>query len=476
MLESLAMAEWSSGKKTAAARRPEGPQSFEQFTPSEDSRWKLVPFSAQGGFEDWPALDELFVTKLQGVNPNRGLDGSIVDIDRAALISRMRDYFSNMTPERLRERHPVLMQNRARYDATEVRKKLKAGVGFNEDKVLPYVVFPLDQRWLYYETENKFLNEARADLYANLKDNEFLVTVPEPRKESETRPILLTTAFDLHLHDRGSVSFPVEVVAGESMAGTLFASHASTRHRQSNLAASVWKCLKQAFALKGDLSGNDARSTARGVARVSLAICHAPQYQSEHKESLAQDWAHIPIPKSRELFDELIEAGETLGILLDPVSAPVKRLKAMLGDEMKHLAVPSKIGGGDVNQDELSVEYSFFGGAQGGWRSRPNSSNEPLYEEWGGVTGDLYINDTVYFRHVPERIWRYELGGYPVIKKWLGYRDRGRRPGVMLSMQEVTHLRGMVHRIAAILRLHIHLDNLYERACQDCFSGESLGI
>ncbi len=476
LLASLHMAEWSSSKKAAATRNPEGPQSFEKFEPSEQSRWKLVPFSAQGGFDDWPALDQLFVTKLQGVNPNRGLDGSVVEFDRTLLVNRMRDYFSTMTLERLRERHPVLMQNRARYDATDVRKKLKAERGFDEDKAVPYVVFPLDQRWLYYETDSKFLNEARADLFDNLKDNEFLVTVPEPRKESETRPILLTTAFDLHLHDRGSVSFPVETVSAGSMAGTLFASHGSAPRRHSNLAPTVWACLKQAFALQGDLSGKDARSLARGLARVSLAICHAPQYQSEHKESLAQDWAHVPIPKSRELFNELAAAGEMLAVLLNPVASPSKVLRSVLGDEVKQLAVPSKIGGDNVTESDLLVEYSFFGGAQGGWRGRSSSNGEPTHDAWGDVTGDLYINDAVFFRHVPERVWRYELGGYPVIKKWLGYRDRGRRPGIVLTVQETAHLRGMVHRLAAILRLHSTLDTLYERACQECFSAEELGF
>src|SRR6202034_167142 len=159
LLASLDMAVWPSAKKLAAARLSEGPQSFEKFEPSEQSRWKLVPFAAQGGFEDWPALDQLFVIKLQGVNPNRGLDGSVVEMDRSILVGRMRDYYSDMSLERLRERHPVLMQNRARFDAAEVRKKLKAGVGFDEDKTVSYVVFPLDHRWLYYETENKFLNE-----------------------------------------------------------------------------------------------------------------------------------------------------------------------------------------------------------------------------------------------------------------------------------------------------------------------------
>ena len=99
-----------------------------------------------------------------------------------------------------------------------------------------------------------------------------------------------------------------------------------------------------------------------------------------------------------------------------------------------------------------------------------------MYVEWGKTTGDLAINDSVFFRHVPEAVWKYEIGGYPVIKKWLGYRDRGRRPGVPLSVQEVAHLRSMVHRIAAVLRLQSLLDSIYERVALDSFTAEELGI
>ena len=143
---------------------------------------------------------------------------------------------------------------------------------------------------------------------------------------------------------------------------------------------------------------------------------------------------------------------------------------------MSKVRVPGKVGGGNVGEGDLLVEFSFFGGAQGGWRTRSSAKAEPMHAEWGENTGDLFIIDEVMFRHVPERVWRYELGGYPVIKKWLGYRDRGRRPGIPLSVQESSHLRGMVQRLAAVLRLHATLDVLYERACQDCFSAEELGL
>ncbi|MCW5979747.1 MAG: hypothetical protein KIT09_16830 [Bryobacteraceae bacterium] len=476
LIATTGMADWPAARRVEAAALPEGPRHFETFEPSAHSRWKLVPFSAQGGFDDWPALDQLFVAKLQGVNPNRGLDGSVIDTDRQALLERMHEFFSDLPFDQLREKHPVLLQNRAGYDAQDVRKHLRSKHQFDERTAVPYVVFPLDQRWLYYEADGKLLNRPRPELLKNLDSNEFLVTVPEPRKESETRPVLLTTAFDLHLHDRGSVAFPAEVVTEAAPEGTLFAEQDRSSQREANLAPCAWTVLKSVWNLKGGLPGRDARALSRALSRLCLVVCHAPSYQAEHKESLAQDWAHVPVPKSRQLLDEIAAAGDFLATLLNPAANPAKAIKEILDGDAKSLAVPGKLGGGSVSGDELLVGYSFFGAAQGGWRPRAAASHEPMHDEWGGSTGDLYINDSVFFRHVPERVWRYELGGYPVIKKWLGYRDRGRRPGVPLSVQEMTHLRAMVHRLAAVLRLHPTLDHLYERACLDCYLAEELGL
>ena len=94
LLSSLSMDTWSSEKMAAATRSPEGPRSFESFVPTEQSRWKLVPFAAQGGFDDWLALDQLFVTKFQGVNPNRGVQGTVLEMQRDILEKRMQAYFS----------------------------------------------------------------------------------------------------------------------------------------------------------------------------------------------------------------------------------------------------------------------------------------------------------------------------------------------------------------------------------------------
>lgn len=77
---------------------------------------------------------------------------------------------------------------------------------------------------------------------------------------------------------------------------------------------------------------------------------------------------------------------------------------------------------------------------------------------------------------MPEAVWRYELGGYPVLKKWLGYREAKRREGKPLTLAEADHFRGMVHRVAALLAVRDELDRAYESAVADCFTADELGL
>ena len=70
----------------------------------------------------------------------------------------------------------------------------------------------------------------------------------------------------------------------------------------------------------------------------------------------------------------------------------------------------------------------------------------------GDTTFDIYLNDGAYWRNVPAAVWRYKLGGYQVLKKWLSYRERTilDRP---LRPEEVQHFTDTARRIAAILLL-----------------------
>ena len=141
LVASLSLELWPSVKSAAAAQIPAGPRGYEQFLPTATTGWRLMPTSSSG-FEEWPGFDDLFPVSFQGVNPNRGLKGSVIDTDRTALEERIRDYFSTSSFDDLQKHHPILCTKRAGYDPQKTRKILLADNQFDRDKVLPYGNYP----------------------------------------------------------------------------------------------------------------------------------------------------------------------------------------------------------------------------------------------------------------------------------------------------------------------------------------------
>lgn len=64
---------------------------------------------------------------------------------------------------------------------------------------------------------------------------------------------------------------------------------------------------------------------------------------------------------------------------------------------------------------------------------------------------------------MPSKVWSYTMGGYPVIKKWLSYREE-EVLGRSLAVSEALDVTVMAKRIAALLLLEENLDGSYERA------------
>lgn len=450
---------------------------YEPLQPSAEGRWRLSPRISEGGFEAWPALDELFPVTIQGVNHNRGVEGSVIDTNQGVLQSRMKAYISAPTYEAAAASFPGLAPPPKKdgkpgivgYDPSKVWHELRQ-IGYNEDRVEPFLTFPLDQRYIYYETRSKVLNRARPEYETNLRGNEFLLTVPEPRKETETRPIFATTLANLHVHERGSVLFPRETVNDDLLA-----------HREANIAEPAWRMLRDHFDLVGERSDDDARAFVGKLFRVAFAILHAPTYQAEHKSALSSDWAHLPIPKDAQLLEKLCDAGEQVARLLDANRDARDTVEGVLTPERaKRLGQLRRKDGKPITADDLKVTVTYWGGGKGKWIPRPFKEEElpdaAAGDIWGDRTGDLFLNDEVHFAHVPETVWLYQLGGYPVLKKWLGYRQADRRDGKPLSDDERRWLRQMIQRIAALQALSPLLDALYQDVVADNFTAAELNV
>jgi len=184
---------------TGSAKKDGGVPQYEPLKPNQENRWRLGPKTFEGGFEAWPALDEMFPASFQGVNHNRGLEGGIIDTDRAVLEQRMRAYFAARTFSAARAVSEEISAPRARYDPERAWNRLKADGHFKDSAVRRFLTFPFDQRYIYYVPTEKWLNEARADFARNASDNEWLITVPSHAKLRKlgrsTQPNWLTSMF-----------------------------------------------------------------------------------------------------------------------------------------------------------------------------------------------------------------------------------------------------------------------------------------
>jgi hypothetical protein len=84
-----------------------------------------------------------------------------------------------------------------------------------------------------------------------------------------------------------------------------------------------------------------------------------------------------------------------------------------------------------------------------------------------GVTCfSMYLTHAAHWRCVPANVWRYTIGGYQVIKKWLSYRERTLL-GRDLKPEEARHVTEMVRRLAALVLMQPELDANYERVKAD---------
>lgn len=77
---------------------------------------------------------------------------------------------------------------------------------------------------------------------------------------------------------------------------------------------------------------------------------------------------------------------------------------------------------------------------------------------------DIYLNEHCCWRNVPTSVWEYTIGGYPVIKKWLSYREKALL-GRGLTIDEVRYVTETARRIASLLALQPALDANYRSTC-----------
>ncbi|MBM4163059.1 MAG: hypothetical protein FJ222_01240 [Lentisphaerae bacterium] len=131
-------------------------------------------------------------------------------------------------------------------------------------------------------------------------------------------------------------------------------------------------------------------------------------------------------------------------------------------DDLKPIAVCVRADGRQVNPDtgdlDLTAGWGHVG--QGGVTMPGRGRVEETLNAQRSL--NIYLNDTILWRNVPEAVWAYTLGGYQVIKKWLSYREKPLL-GRGLTRDEVRHVTDSARRIAALIGIRGELDVVYRK-------------
>jgi Type ISP C-terminal specificity domain len=104
------------------------------------------------------------------------------------------------------------------------------------------------------------------------------------------------------------------------------------------------------------------------------------------------------------------------------------------------------------SEEELDALQEGSGGPTGAGDAPPAQLGEP--------TLDIYLNERMYWKNVPSAVWRYHIGGYQVLKKWLSYREASVL-GRSLSLTEIHHFTSIVRHLAALVLMEPALDANY---------------
>ncbi len=378
------------------------------YSPLESSLSLGLPFKpmvVNDGWQDWPALPELFPTSFPGVKTSR--DGFLVNIDLDRLQRRVGDYFNDdLSHDEIDRRYPGVMKSSARFNARGVRDALLKRGGPPEDGFVRYAYRPFDNRWLYWDADGTLLDRPRTDYKPHVfEGNLWLVAQQKPRREWGSLQVISNLGC-LDLMDRGATCIP----AWEREEGLAAAGGAQ---RRPNLS-------ERAEGYLGRL-GLGVEDLFHHV----VAVLHNPAYRTANAGALRMEWPRIPLPgwldgDAEGAAAELTASaarGREMAALLDCDADVDGVTTGTLRPELASIAVPATTDGGNMAGDDFAVSagWGHFGQGdavmpgQGRVMERDYVAVErtalgDAISALGETTFDVYLNERAYWRNVPTAV------------------------------------------------------------------------
>jgi hypothetical protein len=453
---------WGANKRQALLDSLKSDGGYAHVATSARQRWSLRPQSATRAYRRWASALELGAhDPISGLAEKR--HGALIAMERGPLEARLKAYFdAGRKWASVRPQVGDLAKAAADYVPEETRARLvEAGRRFDAANIRRYALLPLDTRWCYLDATPPLWNRARPALARHASaENRFLNVRLAARRVAEGIPVYAAGALpDHHLLDPNVVSIPMRwrSVQGNDPAF------------EPNLSP-----LALAYLTALGVTRLEDEGTATLVWFHYLAVTHAPRYLRDNGEAVRADVPRVPLPAQRATLEASARLGRRVADLLDPDRPVTGVTSGPLDPSLRPLGELVKVGGGmiDPAQGDLAVARRW-GTLQRETVVMPGVGHRtpatlPEAHPLGTSASDLWLNEQVCWRAVPDAVWEFSIGGYPVLKKWLSYREKSVL-GRDLTLDEADHFTSMVRRIAAVVLLGPELDALYASSAAEAW-------
>ncbi len=463
---------------------------YEPALPSKDNKYSFRPLNISEKYKSWPKVTDICIAVYNGPVERRGM--ALMSFDAPTLVHRIKLYFNpKISNEQVASLHPKLMMTGNRINGDKARQKLLNDAIFDANNIVQYPVKPFDVRWCYLANIRPLFSEPSPELLAQSKitNNAYFVTRDSADKDPEGAPVM----FSRLICDYSTLAGPARLVP-------MFLK-ANGSEAVPNLSDSSVNYLKKLGIGITQSNLEDARK----IWLHALAIGYSPEYLSENADGIRQDWPRIPLPDSAQLLDNSTSIGETIAAALDTekelslgdlaaadwmfdtigvlthVRAGIENLREADG----HFELTAGWGYKSKGRDDIEIVMPGIGrivkrdyderelAAIEEASLKKESRRKEIITLLGEQTCDVFLNDDVYWKNIPARVWEFYIGGYQVIKKWLSYREMSVL-GRSLFVNEAEYIRDVARKLAFLRLKEPKLDQNYRAVKENAFDWASL--
>lgn len=376
---------------------PNKPNLF--FVPKDDKSTKEY----ESGFK----IDNIFILNKIGICTQR--DNIAIQMDKNHLKIVLND-LQNMETESFRVKYKERPDGRDWKIITAKANIIDTKNNIEFIRQINYRVF--DKRWTYYTNKSKgFMSYPRYDTLRHLLDGDnFALVLPRQLATNDYNHVFITNeifdqCFISNLTKEGNYAFPLYLkpeINGQQTIG-------QSGERTSNLNTEIVNQIAEKLSLIFTIEKETTKNTFAPIDILDYiyAVLHSPTYREKYKEFLKIDFPRVPYPKNANTFWQLVKFG-----------GEIRQI---------HLLESPTV-------EKYITQYPIDG---------DNFVTKPKYEN-----GNVYINDTQYFKNVPEVSWNFYIGGYQPAQKWL--KDRKDRK---LEFDDILHYQKIIVALTETDRL-----------------------